>query len=74
MKWICTDKQLPENRQRVLMAGNWAGTQKVIICIFLKKYSDAIFEADNVFIGDGGGTYRGTKMYWMPLPKSPFEK
>jgi hypothetical protein len=74
MKWTCTEDGFPENKQRVLMAGEWSGAPKVVICTFLERYITEIVDWRNVFVGDDKGLFCHTKMYWMPLPKSPFEK
>ncbi len=72
-EWIDVNKQLPDNRAKVLFFTN----RDIMLGWFLSKYIDENVELDNVFIGADKGLYRlDCKMvtYWMYLPPTPIFK
>ena len=70
--WISVKDKMPDHKQEVLAALNYAGSPKVCQCTFVERYCNDKVDWLNVFVGLNGGLYPHQGVtHWMPLPCHP---
>ena len=64
-KWICMEKKIPENKQKVLV---WDSIFNVVLIGCYNLGYNSFQEEDEY-----GDFIDGNPYYWMPLPEGPKE-